>query len=169
MGLGMVDSVARGEPRDNRGKLTFSFSASPQPSLGLRLNGWNPTNCAGAERLLSAGRDQLDALDGCGRAAGDAGDVQPAALGLDDRRAAMGWSPVMLWAGGATLEVSGLENLSKGQPYIFVSNAHLPGVSEAARARGVRSAPGAGKHGPLLQLDVLWQAHEIPPRSQSAG
>ena len=32
------------------------------------------------------------------------------------------WSPVMLWAGGATLEVSGLENLTKGQPYIFVSN-----------------------------------------------
>ncbi len=32
------------------------------------------------------------------------------------------WSPVMLWAGGAKLEVMGLENLVKGQPYIFVSN-----------------------------------------------
>lgn len=32
------------------------------------------------------------------------------------------WSPVLLWAGGGTLEVSGLENLVKGQPYIFVSN-----------------------------------------------
>lgn len=32
------------------------------------------------------------------------------------------WSPVLLWAGGATLEVSGLENLEKGKPYIFVSN-----------------------------------------------
>ena len=32
------------------------------------------------------------------------------------------WSPVLLWAGGATLEVSGLENLEKGTPYIFVSN-----------------------------------------------
>jgi 1-acyl-sn-glycerol-3-phosphate acyltransferase len=32
------------------------------------------------------------------------------------------WSPVLLWAGGATLEVSGLEHLKKGQPYIFVSN-----------------------------------------------
>ncbi len=32
------------------------------------------------------------------------------------------WSPVLLWAGGATLEVSGLEHLVKGQPYIFVSN-----------------------------------------------
>ncbi len=32
------------------------------------------------------------------------------------------WSPVLLWAGGAKLEVRGLENLKKGQPYIFVSN-----------------------------------------------
>ncbi len=32
------------------------------------------------------------------------------------------WSPVLLWAGGATLHVSGHENLVKGQPYIFVSN-----------------------------------------------
>ncbi len=32
------------------------------------------------------------------------------------------WSPVLLWAGGAKLEVQGLENLSKDQSYIFVSN-----------------------------------------------
>lgn len=32
------------------------------------------------------------------------------------------WSPVLLWAGGATLEVSGAENIKKDQPYIFVSN-----------------------------------------------
>lgn len=32
------------------------------------------------------------------------------------------WSPVLLWAGGAKLEVSGQENLIKGQPYVFVSN-----------------------------------------------
>ena len=32
------------------------------------------------------------------------------------------WSPVLLWAGGAKLEVEGLENLSTDQSYIFVSN-----------------------------------------------
>ncbi len=32
------------------------------------------------------------------------------------------WSPVLLWAGGAKLEVTGLENRQKGTPYIFVSN-----------------------------------------------
>jgi 1-acyl-sn-glycerol-3-phosphate acyltransferase len=32
------------------------------------------------------------------------------------------WSPVLLWAGGAKLEVSGLENIVKDRPYIFVSN-----------------------------------------------
>lgn len=32
------------------------------------------------------------------------------------------WSPVLLWAGGATLEVSGLENIDQTKPYIFVSN-----------------------------------------------
>lgn len=32
------------------------------------------------------------------------------------------WSPVLLWAGGAKLEVQGLENLPKTQSYIFVSN-----------------------------------------------
>lgn len=32
------------------------------------------------------------------------------------------WSPVLLWAGGAKLEVSGLDQLSKDQPYVFVSN-----------------------------------------------
>ncbi|MFT3708531.1 MAG: lysophospholipid acyltransferase family protein [Archangium sp.] len=32
------------------------------------------------------------------------------------------WSPVLLWAGGARLEVSGIERLKTGQPYIFVSN-----------------------------------------------
>ncbi len=32
------------------------------------------------------------------------------------------WSPVLLWAGGAHLEVTGIEGLQRGQPYIFVSN-----------------------------------------------
>ena len=32
------------------------------------------------------------------------------------------WSPLLLWAGGATLDVTGKEHLVKGQPYIFVSN-----------------------------------------------
>lgn len=32
------------------------------------------------------------------------------------------WSPVLLWAGGAQLEVLGLDQLKLGQPYIFVSN-----------------------------------------------
>ena len=32
------------------------------------------------------------------------------------------WSPVLLWAGGAKLEVEGLENLDKSKSYIFVSN-----------------------------------------------
>lgn len=32
------------------------------------------------------------------------------------------WSPVLLWAGGAKLEVQGLENLDPKQSYIFVSN-----------------------------------------------
>lgn len=32
------------------------------------------------------------------------------------------WSPVLLWAGGAKLEVTGLEHLAPGQPYIFASN-----------------------------------------------
>ena len=32
------------------------------------------------------------------------------------------WSPLLLWAGGATLHVTGKEHLVKGQPYIFVSN-----------------------------------------------
>ncbi len=32
------------------------------------------------------------------------------------------WSPVLLWAGGATLDVSGLENVPKQGPVIFVSN-----------------------------------------------
>ena len=32
------------------------------------------------------------------------------------------WSPVLLWAGGAKLEVQGLEHLDPRQPYIFVSN-----------------------------------------------
>ncbi len=32
------------------------------------------------------------------------------------------WSPVLLWAGGARLEVSGLEHVKKNQPYVFVSN-----------------------------------------------
>lgn len=32
------------------------------------------------------------------------------------------WSPVLIWAGGGKLEVSGLENLTQGQPYVFVSN-----------------------------------------------
>lgn len=32
------------------------------------------------------------------------------------------WSPILLWAGGAKLEVQGLENLKPGQPYIFASN-----------------------------------------------
>lgn len=32
------------------------------------------------------------------------------------------WSPVLLWAGGARLEVQGLEKLDRAQPYVFVSN-----------------------------------------------
>jgi 1-acyl-sn-glycerol-3-phosphate acyltransferase len=32
------------------------------------------------------------------------------------------WSPVLLWAGGAKLEVLGLEHLDRKQPYVFVSN-----------------------------------------------
>ncbi len=32
------------------------------------------------------------------------------------------WSPVLLWAGGATLKVVGLEHLDPNQPYIFASN-----------------------------------------------
>lgn len=32
------------------------------------------------------------------------------------------WSPVLLWAGGAKLEVQGLEGLDRKQPYVFVSN-----------------------------------------------
>jgi len=32
------------------------------------------------------------------------------------------WSPVLLWAGGAKLEVRGLEQLDRNQPYVFVSN-----------------------------------------------
>lgn len=32
------------------------------------------------------------------------------------------WSPVLLWAGGAKLEVQGLEGLERRQSYIFVSN-----------------------------------------------
>jgi 1-acyl-sn-glycerol-3-phosphate acyltransferase len=32
------------------------------------------------------------------------------------------WSPVLLWAGGAKLEVSGLEQLDRNTPYVFVSN-----------------------------------------------
>ncbi len=32
------------------------------------------------------------------------------------------WSPVLLWAGGATLKVEGLENVPPGQPHIYVSN-----------------------------------------------
>ncbi|MBL9037447.1 MAG: 1-acyl-sn-glycerol-3-phosphate acyltransferase [Archangium sp.] len=32
------------------------------------------------------------------------------------------WSPVLLWAGGAKLEISGLEHLQVGKPYVFVSN-----------------------------------------------
>lgn len=32
------------------------------------------------------------------------------------------WSPVLLWAGGATLVVDGLENISAGKPHIYVSN-----------------------------------------------
>lgn len=32
------------------------------------------------------------------------------------------WSPVLLWAGGAKLEVTGLEHLDRKTPYIFVSN-----------------------------------------------
>ncbi len=32
------------------------------------------------------------------------------------------WSPLLLWAGGAKLHVTGKENLKPGQPYIFVSN-----------------------------------------------
>lgn len=32
------------------------------------------------------------------------------------------WSPVLLWAGGARLEVLGRERLTAGQPYVFVSN-----------------------------------------------
>ena len=32
------------------------------------------------------------------------------------------WSPVLLWAGGAKLEVQGLEGLDRKQSYVFVSN-----------------------------------------------
>jgi 1-acyl-sn-glycerol-3-phosphate acyltransferase len=32
------------------------------------------------------------------------------------------WSPVLLWAGGAKLEVLGIENVPAGQPVIFVTN-----------------------------------------------
>jgi 1-acyl-sn-glycerol-3-phosphate acyltransferase len=32
------------------------------------------------------------------------------------------WSPVLLWAGGAKLEVQGLDGLDRKQPYVFVSN-----------------------------------------------
>lgn len=32
------------------------------------------------------------------------------------------WSPVLLWAGGAKLEVSGLENIDASKPAIYVSN-----------------------------------------------
>lgn len=32
------------------------------------------------------------------------------------------WSPVLLWAGGATLRVSGLEHLDASQPCVFVAN-----------------------------------------------
>lgn len=32
------------------------------------------------------------------------------------------WSPVLLWAGGARLEVQGREHLRPGQPYVFVAN-----------------------------------------------
>ncbi|MFO0595972.1 MAG: lysophospholipid acyltransferase family protein [Myxococcaceae bacterium] len=32
------------------------------------------------------------------------------------------WSPVLLWAGGAKLEVIGAEKLEAGKPYIFISN-----------------------------------------------
>jgi len=32
------------------------------------------------------------------------------------------WSPVLLWAGGATLVVDGLENVPAGKPHIYVSN-----------------------------------------------
>lgn len=32
------------------------------------------------------------------------------------------WSPVLLWAGGARLEVSGLENVDFSRPHVFVSN-----------------------------------------------
>ncbi len=32
------------------------------------------------------------------------------------------WSPVLLWAGGARLEIDGLEHIKPNQPYIFVSN-----------------------------------------------
>lgn len=32
------------------------------------------------------------------------------------------WSPVLLWAGGARLEVHGLEHLPAGQPVVFVCN-----------------------------------------------
>ena len=32
------------------------------------------------------------------------------------------WSRGLLWAGGATLEVSGLENVAKDKPHVFVSN-----------------------------------------------
>lgn len=32
------------------------------------------------------------------------------------------WAPVLLWAGGGRLEVSGLEQLDRTKPYIFVSN-----------------------------------------------
>jgi 1-acyl-sn-glycerol-3-phosphate acyltransferase len=32
------------------------------------------------------------------------------------------WAPVLLWAGGAKVEVQGLEHLDRNQPYVFVSN-----------------------------------------------
>ncbi len=32
------------------------------------------------------------------------------------------WSPVLLWAGGATLRVDGLENIADGKPHVYVSN-----------------------------------------------
>lgn len=32
------------------------------------------------------------------------------------------WSPVLIWAGGGRLEVSGLEQLDRSKPYMFISN-----------------------------------------------
>lgn len=32
------------------------------------------------------------------------------------------WSPVLIWAGGGRLEVSGLEQLERAKPYMFISN-----------------------------------------------